>query len=172
MFGLFGKNIVRLNPQQAVNVAVPNDFDIFSGESASLNYDAETTAFTLGATLTGDTSNATGVIAAIDDDGATGTLMLNDITGTFQNDEAITDGSGGAAVADGVIRPHTGSWVRLHMVAATTVMTQGGVSVGGVVKQNAGTHSYPAGLEIPGDFTALQFESGIVIAFKCDDTNV
>mgnify|MGYP003112822432 CR=1 FL=1 len=65
-----------------------------------LYYDAETGAFTVGETVTGGTSGATGDIIAIEDDGTTGTLYLKNVSGTFQNDEAITDGDTGAADAD------------------------------------------------------------------------
>lgn len=68
----------------------------------SLAYDAETAAFTAGQTLTGGTSTATATIKRVIDDGTTGTLWLTGITGTFQNDETITDGLGGSATANGV----------------------------------------------------------------------
>jgi len=67
----------------------------------TLNYDAETTAFTIGETLTGGGSGATGTIVNVVDAGTTGSLELVAISGTFQDDEAITDGAGGAAVANG-----------------------------------------------------------------------
>lgn len=69
----------------------------------ALNYDAETADFTENETLTGGTSGATATIVKVIDNGATGTLYLTDIAGTFEDDEAITDGEGGAAVADGVV---------------------------------------------------------------------
>ncbi len=67
-----------------------------------LAYKTGTVAFTVGATLTGTTSHATGVISRKSGIVATGYLVLKDLSGTFQNGEAITDSSGGAAVADGV----------------------------------------------------------------------
>jgi hypothetical protein len=67
----------------------------------SLDYDAETGAFTAGLTVTGGTSGHTGVIVKVIDNGATGTLWLRSTTGTFQNNEAITDSGTGAATADG-----------------------------------------------------------------------
>lgn len=72
-----------------------NDTDIYK-----ITYDAQTGEFTVGQTLTGGTSGATATIEKVIDDGTTGTLWLSSITGgPFQDDEAITDGSTGAATA-------------------------------------------------------------------------
>lgn len=68
----------------------------------ALNYDTETGAFTVGLTVTGGTTGHTGVIVKVIDNGASGTLWLRATTGTFQNNEAITDTGTGAALADGV----------------------------------------------------------------------
>lgn len=68
----------------------------------SLDYDAETGNFTEGLTVTGGTSGATGVIVRVADGGTTGTLYLNNVTGSFQDNETITDTSTGSATADGV----------------------------------------------------------------------
>ena len=74
-----------------------NDEDL-----SALNYDTETGAFTEGLVVTGGTSGATATIVKVIDNGTTGTLWLGAIAGgPFQNDEAITDSSTGAAVADG-----------------------------------------------------------------------
>ena len=67
---------------------------------STLAYDAETTPFTAGATLTGGTSGATATIYRVIDDGTTGTLILTGVTGTFQDNETIT-GGGGSATANG-----------------------------------------------------------------------
>jgi len=66
-----------------------------------LAYDAQTGNFTEGLTVTGTTSGATGLIIKDTDAGTTGTLILANVTGTFQDNEAITDTSTGAAVANG-----------------------------------------------------------------------
>ncbi len=89
----------------ARNIAVGTVYeDIWGGGAlSSLAYDAQSGAFTAGLTVTGTTSNATGVIVIDDDDGATGTLTLRSDTGTFQNDEAITDTSTGAATINGTL---------------------------------------------------------------------
>lgn len=67
----------------------------------TLSYDAQTGNFTIGLTATGTTSGATGLIVNDVDGGTTGTLELVDITGTFQDDEPITDTDTGAAVING-----------------------------------------------------------------------
>lgn len=71
--------------------------------SQTLAYDAQTGNFTVGDIVTGGTSGATAVILEDSDGGATGTLTLGNISGTFQNDEAITDPDGGAAVVNGTL---------------------------------------------------------------------
>jgi hypothetical protein len=83
------------------------DGDVFypnvKGGVHRLGYDAKTADFTAGQTVTGGTSAATGVIWRVNDNGdGTGDLLLTDIVGTFQDDEALTDGAGGAATEDGV----------------------------------------------------------------------
>lgn len=79
-----------------------------SGGVYLLNYDGGTVEFTAGETLTGGTSSATATILKVvptdpDNPEVAGVLWLTDVTGgPFTDDEAITDGSGGAAVANGV----------------------------------------------------------------------
>lgn len=60
-------------------------------QNFELGYDGGTAAFTAGKTLTGATSHATAVIVSVAGTTAAGTLTLHTITGTFQNDETITD---------------------------------------------------------------------------------
>lgn len=68
-----------------------------------LAFDTQTANFTVGATLTGGTSGATATILRVTDNGTSGILYLRTITGgPFQNNETITDGSGGSALADGI----------------------------------------------------------------------
>lgn len=76
---------------------------------AQISFDGQTANFTLGNTLTGTTSRATGALQAQTDAGATGLLTLIRVvagatTGNvFQDNEAITGSGGGAAVVDGAI---------------------------------------------------------------------
>ena len=60
----------------------------------------ETSSFTIGGTLTGGDSGATGTIIRSDEDGDDGTLYLWDVTGTFTDEESISDGTV-SATADG-----------------------------------------------------------------------
>lgn len=73
--------------------------------SFTLDYDAQSANFTVGAKLTGGTSGATAIILEDSDGGATGTLTLGQITGTFENNETITDDNGtpGSATVDGTL---------------------------------------------------------------------
>lgn len=69
------------------------------GPLNTLPYDGQTGNFTVGLTVTGGTSGASGVIMADVDGGATGTLTLGFIQGIFEDNETITDtGTGSASV--------------------------------------------------------------------------
>lgn len=67
-----------------------------------LLFDGGTGEFTKGLTVSGATSKATAVIDKVSGTVASGYLVLKNITGTFQNDEVLTDTATGAAVANGV----------------------------------------------------------------------
>ena len=69
--------------------------------AASLPYSIETTPFTAGAVLTGQTSGASARIVVVSATGSAGTLSIRDIVGTFISGEAITDSSGGSARMNG-----------------------------------------------------------------------
>ena len=73
-------------------------------QNFTLGYDAGTAVFTAGKTLTGATSHATAVIVSTGSI-ASGSLQVHSITGTFLNDEPISDNGTvpGAAVVNGVI---------------------------------------------------------------------
>lgn len=94
-----------------------------------LNYDGQTANFTVGQTVTGGTSGATGIIDADLDGGATGTLTLHGVTGTFQDNETITDGAGGSATANGTQTYFTGGPFRDNE-ALTDPMTGAAVANG------------------------------------------
>ncbi len=73
----------------------------FANSDQVLKYDGQTGAFTSGLVVTGGTSGATGTIVEIlDNDGVSGSLILSGVALTFQDNEAITDSSTGAAVAN------------------------------------------------------------------------
>jgi hypothetical protein len=73
-------------------------------QNFTLGYDAGTAVFHAGAMLTGATSHATAVIVSIGSI-ASGSLQVHSITGTFLNDEPISDNGTvpGAATVNGVI---------------------------------------------------------------------
>lgn len=73
-----------------------------------LAFDAGTVEPTIGSTLTGGTSTATGVVRRIvlrsgdwDTNDAAGYFVLSGVTGAFQNDETVT-GGGGSVTSNGV----------------------------------------------------------------------
>lgn len=72
-------------------------------DSADLVYDGQTANFTVGDTVTGQTSGATATIVADSDSGTTGTLSLVNVVGTFVDNETIEDDSGGSATVQGSI---------------------------------------------------------------------
>lgn len=88
--------------------------------AAKLDYDGQTVNFTIGETVTGGTSGATGVVQIDNDTGVAGTLVLSSVTGVFQNDEALTGSSTGVAVVNGVLQN-------------TVMMTVKGAATGGSV---------------------------------------
>lgn len=69
----------------------------------TLLYDAEVGAFTVGQIVTGQTSEATAKIMAISDWGGEAGLILGAVTGTFQNNEQITDPVTGDATVNGTL---------------------------------------------------------------------
>lgn len=74
-----------------------------------LDYDAQSANFTVGRTLKGENSDATGVIVADSDGGTAGTLTLKRVQRTFFNDEPLIEAhqdraTAGAAVADGQLQ--------------------------------------------------------------------
>lgn len=71
--------------------------------SGTLDYDAQTANFTVGKVLTGGTSGAKALICGDTDSGTTGTLNLIIISGTFQDNETITDNATGSATANGTL---------------------------------------------------------------------
>jgi len=64
----------------------------------TLDFDNQSGTFTVGTTITGGTSTATAVIRGVIDAGATGTLIIGSVSGTFQNDEEISEGANTADV--------------------------------------------------------------------------
>lgn len=79
-------------------------FSLLQGENSrpptiSIPYATQTGNFTVGLTVTGGTSGATGVISTDNDAGTTGTLMLSNVVGTFVTAEVLTDSGTGSATS-------------------------------------------------------------------------
>lgn len=70
---------------------------------ATMDVDNVTASFTAGDVITGQTSGATARSTANSISGGSGTLTLQDINGTFQNNEIVTDTGGGSATVNGSI---------------------------------------------------------------------
>ncbi len=89
---------LRLNANDTTATTVRLNYD---SQTVALPYDGGTGDFTVGLVVTGTTSTASGTIASIDGTTASGTLNLTGVTGTFQDDEEITDTSTGVAAVNG-----------------------------------------------------------------------
>ena len=77
-----------------------------------LKFDAQTALFTtLGQTITGGSSGATGTLRRVIQDpqgtGTEGILFLTNITGTFQDNETLTGSTNGSATANGTLTSET-----------------------------------------------------------------
>jgi hypothetical protein len=69
--------------------------------TVKLAYDGQSGNFTVGDTVTGGSSGATGTILIDRDAGTSGVLILSDVSGTFTDNEALADEHTGAALANG-----------------------------------------------------------------------
>lgn len=73
-------------------------------DAYSLEFDSQTGLFSVGSTVTGGTSGATGVIIYVSQpNDYSGKLYFSSVTGTFQDNEALSDGGTGAATANGTL---------------------------------------------------------------------
>lgn len=104
-FGITGGiYLVGVNATDEAFIFDGTDFYPYGASDVSkLNFDSQTAAFTSGQTVTGGTSGATATIyKVINTSDTAGRLILTNVTGgPFQNNEALTDGAGGAATANG-----------------------------------------------------------------------
>ncbi len=84
---------------------IRNDSDakdyMITAVAHKIDFDAQTANFTNELLVTGGTSGAIGKIHRIVDDGETGSLWIVVRSGTFQDDETITDSNGGSATVNG-----------------------------------------------------------------------
>jgi hypothetical protein len=91
-------------PTTSVNgLTAETVYYVIEATASAIQYDAETSAFTAGQTLTGGTSGATATIDKVIDNGTTGILIVSGVSGTFQDNETITDGGSGSATSNGAV---------------------------------------------------------------------
>lgn len=117
---------------------------------AQLSYDTQTGNFTAGNTITGATSGATARITADADSGTFGVLTVQDVVGTFVDDEIITDGATGSATVDGaIVTPAAGIpfTVTIASPGVFTTPTAHGMVAGTQVVFNT-TGALPTGLTV------------------------
>ena len=88
-----------------------------------LSFDAQTANFTVGQVVTGATSGATGTIHSQTDNGTTGSLVLVNETGTFIDNELITDPLGGSADVN-----LTATYAKLATVGTHAAFAEGGIT--------------------------------------------
>jgi len=70
-------------------------------ELGAVAFDGQNTSLTVGHLITGGASGATGYLVEQTDAGATGTIVLKDIVGLFENNDALTDEGSGDGDATG-----------------------------------------------------------------------
>lgn len=90
------------NAQNGVISQAPSDAPILYIPK-TLAFDAQTGSFTEGQVVTGGTSSATGTITHVEVNGTSGLLYLANVSGTFQDEETITDPVTGSATVNGTI---------------------------------------------------------------------
>ena len=158
----------RRSTQEALNILTADDFDIFSGRSGRLAYDGLTAAFSVGDTVTGAGSGHSATVAAIEaTDSVSGFLIVNEATGIFQNNDALTSAAG-IAVAVGTLGPHTGLWTGFTVVEATVFVL---LTTGQEAKPNVlAAHSFPIAFSITADLRSIQMTSGVIMAHKINKT--
>ncbi len=69
----------------------------------ALDFDGQSSNLTVGETITGGTSGATGTLVEQTDDGASGTLILSHVSGEFQDNESLSDEGSGDGTVDGTL---------------------------------------------------------------------
>ena len=95
--------IAIYNTSGTEKVSATNMTVVTASTHGYLDYDAQTAEFEVGETLTESTAPATAKIVGQYKAGASGTLILEDVTGTFANDKTITDSGSGSATSNGTL---------------------------------------------------------------------
>lgn len=128
---------------------IPNNYFIYNNQigfwpipaANSLTFKSQTGNFTVGLTVTGATSGATGVISSQVDNGATGTLSFSAVTGVFLANEIITDTSTGSATVNTPI----GNTITFNYKRRITDLTIADYTTGTVTATNGSTTITGAG---------------------------
>ncbi len=155
---------LRRSELECLNILTADDFDIFSGRSGRLAYDALTAAFTVGLTVTGAGGNSATIYAIEATDAVSGFLLVNEATGVFVDDEVLTDSGTGAAKVNGTLGPHTGLWTGITVAEAAVFAA---LTTGYEDKRNIlSAHSFPANFKFTADLRSIQLTSGVVMAHK------
>lgn len=162
IFAALRSTLQRLTIQEALNILCPDDFDIFSGRSGILNYDGGSVIFSVGDTVTGGDTSHTGTVVAVVGTVAEGYLVLNDCSGVFQNNEAITSAAG-VAVANGILSPHTGYWTGFTVVVNAVFAA---LTTGEGAKVFTVGSAFAAPFNCVADIRALQLTSGVIMAHR------
>lgn len=81
-----------------------NTITVLGNNCARLDYDGQSFDYTVGETVTGGTSGATGVVEIDRDSGTSGQLVLSSVSGTFQDNETLIGSVSGVALVDGVLQ--------------------------------------------------------------------
>jgi hypothetical protein len=95
-----GDFMIAVNGTDSALVFNGETWEALDEATRKIAFDAQTANYTIGLTVTGGTSAATGVIVAVVDTGAAGTLRVKTVVGTFVDNEIITDSAGGSARAN------------------------------------------------------------------------
>ena len=119
--------------------------DLAFVDSHWLSFDNQTANFTTGQVVTGATSGAHGVIDFIEDAGSLGTLALSSVSGTFPDNEVITDPLGGSALVAADM-----TQVSSFTVSSASNITTG--TIGKLFSDDLGTWPVPSLLERKGEF--------------------
>ena len=152
-------------------------FADFAGATQKLKYDGQTANFTVGETVTGGTSGATGIVVRDHDAGTSGNLILKSVSGVFVDNETLTGSSTGAAVANGaavvayltmpadVIRPFHFDPKRMYRDPQVWLSDEWDtytIMDGNLHVANADTSS---------EFTIRYYSSGLVLVETVQDSN-
>ncbi len=155
---------LRRSEMECLNILTADDFDIFSGISGRSAYDGLTGVFTVGQVVTGAGGHSATIYAIIETDSVSGILLVNEGTGLFNNNEALTDPVTGVAVVNGTLGPHIGLWTGITVAEATVFAA---LTTGYEDKRNvSSTHSFPDAFKFTADLRSIQLTSGVIMAHK------